>query len=71
MVRERKSKPTSKQLAVKAGDKVKLLRDDGTFTDHEVRSEPWQLGHGEWVVLVTGITGGYQLTRVVPQGGVK
>ena len=50
---------------------MKLLRDDGTFTDHEVRSEPWQLGHGEWVVLVTGITGGYQLTRVVPQGGGK
>jgi hypothetical protein len=26
--------------------------------EYIVRSEPWQLGHGEWVVLLEGKSGG-------------
>jgi hypothetical protein len=26
-----------------------------------IRSEPWKLGHGQWLVLITGVTGGVAL----------
>lgn len=29
-----------------------------TMANTRIRSEPWQLGHGEWVVLLEGKTGG-------------
>lgn len=59
-------KPIPEQLAIKEGDKVTVLQDDGTFRYLEARSSPWQLKHGEWVVLLTGISGGYLLSRVTP-----
>ena len=37
---------------------VKYHEDDGSVTLTRTRSEPWQLGHGQWVVKVIGKTGG-------------
>lgn len=36
----------------------------------KTRSEPWQLGHGDWVVAVDGVAGGVALTHVehIPDG---
>lgn len=47
---------------------VVVTLDDGSQFQTTTRSEPWQLGHGEWVVLVEGIVGGYVLRRVRPAG---
>jgi hypothetical protein len=46
------------------GTSVDVLRDDGTTTRTKTRSEPWQLRHGEWVIMVEGIAGGYLWSRV-------
>ena len=47
------------------GDRV-LVRDDaGNEADYIVKAAPWQLGHGEWVIGLRGISGGYLLSRVV------
>jgi hypothetical protein len=48
------------------GIAVVVTLDDGSQFQTATRSEPWQLGHGEWVVLVDGIVGGYVLRRVRP-----
>jgi len=42
------------------GQKVKYYSIKGfdSFTEHEIRSEPWALGHGDIVIKVTGKTGG-------------
>lgn len=40
-----------------------------TLLDTTIRSEPWQLGHGEWVVAIVGKAGGVScqaLSRVTP-----
>lgn len=50
---------------LKPGEWVRLRDDLGNEADYEVKYAPWQLGHGEWVVGVNGITGGYALSRVV------
>ena len=46
------------------GTPVMLTLDDGTKTFTVTRSLPWQLGHGAWVVLVEGKSGGWALERV-------
>lgn len=51
--------------ALKVGDRVRVRGDDGTEFDYTVKAAPWQLGHGEWVVGLRGITGEYLLSRVV------
>lgn len=50
---------------LKVGDKIALMMDNGSASQFEVCSEPWQLRHGAWVVGVDGIRGGYSLERVV------
>lgn len=40
---------------------IEDLRESVTMT--RTRSKPWQLGHGEWVVLLEGRTGGFKLSR--------
>lgn len=52
---------------------VEVLRDDGTTTHHKVKYSPWQLGHGEWVIGLEGMAGGYLLSRVLRRapGGLK
>lgn len=46
------------------GDEVLIERDNGDCNWHRVRQLPWQLGHGAWVIGVSGISGGYSLDRV-------
>ena len=46
-----------------------LWRIPPTLLDTTIRSEPWQLGHGEWVVAIVGKAGGVScqaLSRVTP-----
>lgn len=44
-----------------------IVRDDlGKETETTVRILPWMLGHGEWVVGLVGISGGYSTLRVRP-----
>ena len=50
---------------LKPGDTVKVQDDHGNEADYEVRTAPWQLGHGKWVIGLRGIAGGYSLDRVV------
>lgn len=66
--REIRAKRWRFRLATDAGAKhpVRVLLDDGRVFETFTRSQPWQLGNGEWVVLVFGRTGGFLLERVTP-----
>lgn len=52
---------------LQVGDRV-VVRMDHVYPVgdmvYEVKYAPWQLGHGEWVIGLKGITGGYALDRV-------
>lgn len=48
------------------GVRVTVLMDDGTILRTRTRTPAWTLGDGAPVVSVEGITGGYDLARVVP-----
>lgn len=52
------------QLALAPGDRVAVVMDQGEEREFTVRSEPWQLGHGTWVIGLEGRSGGYMLSRV-------
>lgn len=67
MKRPRKKSPGLKQLGLKSGDLVTVTRDDGRKEIRVVRMAPWKLGHGEWVIGLEGITGGFLLTRCKPE----
>lgn len=60
---------------LKIGTAVMVRLDDGSDFATITRSEPWKLGHGEWVVKVEGISGGYLLSRIRlrqwPYGGIS
>lgn len=47
------------------GDCVAVLGDDEAELERVVRLAPWQLGHGEWVIGLCDVSGGYLLSRVV------
>lgn len=49
---------------IKDGMEVIVTLDDSTEFRTKTRSDPWELGHGAWVVLLDGIAGGYLLNRV-------
>jgi hypothetical protein len=51
--------------AIIPGQWVEVLRDDGRTTHHRVKYAPWRLGHGEWVIGLDGVAGGYLLSRVL------
>ena len=51
-------------MSIAIGTEVNVLLDDGTIWRTHTRSEPWQLGHGQWVVALEGRAGGYALDRV-------
>lgn len=62
-----KSKPitVAEKRTLKVGARV-LVRDDGGYEAiYDVRTEPWQLGSGHWVIGLKGISGGYSLDRVI------
>ncbi len=45
-------------------DRVRVRDDRGNEAEYEVKYAPWQLGHGDWVIGLAGIAGGYALERV-------
>lgn len=49
---------------LRTGDLVMVEMDDGSTVIKRVRRKPWELKHGEWVVGLSGIAGGYLLSRV-------
>ncbi len=48
-----------------SGTSVQYIDDGGLIHYTVTRSEPWQLGGGQWVVLLEGRSGGYSLNRVM------
>lgn len=58
--------PPPLNTAMTEGTLVVVRRDDGSGLVTKTRSLPWRLGHGDWVVSVEGISGGYALERVTP-----
>jgi hypothetical protein len=63
-MRKPKKKFVSQSLiGLRPGDIVIVTRDDGDEEMRVVRMSPWQLGHGEWVVGLSGISGGFLLNR--------
>jgi len=55
---------------IKIGTKVNyaaiVLEDDERLDECEtvITSEPWQLGHGEWVCKVEGVRGGVCISHL-------
>lgn len=63
------NRPTRQQVdpemtKLPSGTLVNVHKDNGDTLVTRTRSLPWQLGHGDWVVSVEGISGGYALERV-------
>lgn len=52
------------RLGVTVGDRVVVEHDGGGQVEHEVRTSPWRLQSGHWVVGLSGISGGYSLDRI-------
>ncbi len=42
---------------------VWMKSDQDNFVDTTTRSEPWMLGHGEWVVSLKGKSGGHAVSH--------
>jgi len=49
----------------KVGTPVRVTLDDGRVWYTRTRSEAWNLGHGQPVVMLEGKSGGYSLARVL------
>lgn len=49
---------------MKVGTHVNVTKDDGSIFRSTVKFAPWRLGHGQWVIGINGIAGGYDLNRV-------
>lgn len=62
----RMPKCTKRQLSIKEGDAVLVTNDSGLIIPSKARSDPWKLGHGQWVIKVEGVSGGYALNRIQP-----
>lgn len=60
---KKRKMPTQKQLDLTTGDMVEYTQDDGSPIVCSVRSEPWRLGDGTWVIKLGGKSGGVMLTR--------
>lgn len=65
---KRPKKPvyTESQMALREGDEVNVRKDDGTYLNSTVKTPPWTVGGGVFIVGVVGIPGGYALDRVNP-----
>ncbi len=53
------------RLALRPLDWVDVSRDNGEVVRYVVTREPWPLGHGTYVIGLEGVSGGYDLRRVV------
>lgn len=60
---------TQEQYEIQPGDLVDVLRDNGATERMATASLPWQLGHGDWVISLDKISGGFDLARVTPVKG--
>lgn len=63
MKKPRKKPVTAELIGLQPGDFVIVTMDDGKKILKAVRSRPWMLGHGEWVVKLEGSAGGFMLSR--------
>jgi len=65
---EKKQAMTADQwnAAYKSGQPVIVKLDTGKMWATKTRSEAWNLGHGQPVVMLEGRSGGYDLSRVRP-----
>lgn len=52
--------------AIRNGMTVDVIMDDGSVVTTQSLSDPWQLGHGGWVIKLAGFSGGYNCARVSP-----
>jgi hypothetical protein len=43
-----------------------VIGEPATHLAREVLAEPWQLGHGAWVVKIEGVSGGVAVEAVTP-----
>lgn len=50
---------------LRVGDVIRVRHDDGEVRTHVVRGQPRPISSGPWVVWLTGVTGCYDLGRVV------
>lgn len=50
---------------LQVNESVLVRLDDGHEDIFVVRAVPWKLNHGAWLIGLTGIVGGYDLSRVV------
>lgn len=57
--------------ALKKGALVQVRKDDGSLVYSRCLSDPWQLGHGAWVIKLEGFSGGYAIERVYPRQEAK
>lgn len=64
MRRPQKQSVTKEQLSIRSGDPVIYRNDLGENIGSVATSESWQLGHGDWVIKLEGVSGGYDLSRV-------
>ena len=64
MKRPKRQQVDPAMTQIPEGTSVIVRKDDGSDFPTKTRSKPWQLGHGDWVVSVEGIAGGYALGRV-------
>lgn len=69
-------RPNMNRIIAQGEDRAKQLRsgmavtvtlDDGSEREATVESMPWQLGHGQWVVGLSFMRGGYDVLRVKPK----
>jgi hypothetical protein len=63
-LRQRLGQSLAEQFNV--GQRVLVTKDDGSVDEHNVTQMAWKLGHGDWVIGLSGISGGYDITRVRP-----
>lgn len=56
-------KISAAQLAIREGDLLNVIHDDGSKHIHTAHSDPWQLAGGVWVIKLSGKSGGYSLER--------
>jgi hypothetical protein len=61
---ERLQKQAEHAATIKSGAVIDYTDDIGQVHRTRTRSQPWQLGHGAWVVAIDGKAGGYDVDRV-------
>jgi hypothetical protein len=53
------------------GTPVIVTKGGGEEISSVTRSEPWLMGGHSWMVMVDGVSGGYCVSHVRPEKGVR